>query len=146
MDALRVEDEHEIIVNQRYLSCHSRLSQSTCAMVGRSKFMKTILLLVISNIFMNLAWYGHLKFKNEALWVVILASWGLALFEYIFQVPANRIGSDQWTVPQLKILQECITLIVFTVIACVLFRSPLRWNYCVSYVFILGAVFFAFKF
>jgi uncharacterized protein (DUF486 family) len=108
--------------------------------------MKTILLLVISNTFMNLAWYGHLKFKNEALWVVILASWGLALFEYIFQVPANRIGSEQWTVPQLKILQECITLVVFTVLAFALFRSPLKWNYCISYGFILGAVFFAFKF
>ena len=66
---------------------------------------------------MNLAWYGHLKFKNQSVWFMILASWGLAFFEYIFQVPANRIGSDQWTVPQLKISQECVTLIVFTVIA-----------------------------
>jgi uncharacterized protein (DUF486 family) len=87
-----------------------------------------------------------LKFKNQALWLVILASWGLALFEYIFQVPANRIGSEQWSVPQLKILQECITLVVFTVVAFVLFRSPLKWNYCVSYALIVGAVFFAFKF
>jgi uncharacterized protein (DUF486 family) len=108
--------------------------------------MKTIILLVISNVFMNLAWYGHLKFKDRALWVVILASWGLALFEYIFQVPANRIGSNEWSVPQLKILQECITLVVFTVVAFVLFRSPMKWNYIVSYVFIIGAVFFAFKF
>lgn len=108
--------------------------------------MKTILLLLASNVFMNLAWYGHLKFKNKALWLVILASWGLAFFEYIFQVPANRIGSSEWTVPQLKILQECITLIVFTVIALVLFRSPIKWNYCVSYALIIGAIFFAFKF
>ena len=108
--------------------------------------MKTIILLVLSNTFMNLAWYGHLKFKHSALWIAILVSWGIALFEYIFQVPANRLGSDQWTVPQLKILQEAITLIVFTVIAFVLFRSPLKWNYVVSYAFIISAVFFAFKF
>jgi uncharacterized protein (DUF486 family) len=108
--------------------------------------MKTILLLIISNAFMNLAWYGHLKFKDQPLWLVILASWGLALFEYIFQVPANRIGSQEWTVPQLKILQECVTLVVFTAVAFLLFRSPVKWNYCVSYLFIVGAIFFAFKF
>lgn len=78
---------------------------------------------------MNLAWYGHLRFRNAALWLAILVSWGLALFEYIFQVPANRIGASEWTVPQLKILQEeCITLVVFTVIAFLLFGSALRWN------------------
>ncbi len=95
---------------------------------------------------MNLAWYEHLKFKNQALWLVILASWALAFFEYCFQVPANRIGSSPWTVPQLKILQECITLVVFTVLALVLFNSPMKWNYLVSYALIVGAVFFAFKF
>ncbi len=79
--------------------------------------MKTIILLTISNTFMNLAWYGHLKFKGQPLWIVILASWGIALFEYIFQVPANRIGSNEWSVTQLKILQECITLVVFTIVA-----------------------------
>ena len=108
--------------------------------------MKTVVLLIISNTFMNMAWYGHLKFKHSALWVAILLSWGLALFEYIFQVPANRIGSEQWSVPQLKILQECITLVVFTVVAWALFRSPMKWNYLVSYAFIVGAVFFAFRF
>jgi uncharacterized protein (DUF486 family) len=108
--------------------------------------MKTIILLILSNTFMNLAWYGHLKFKNSALWVAILVSWGVALFEYIFQVPANRIGSNQWTVPQLKILQECITLVVFMSVAFVLFRSPMKWNYLVSYALIIGAVFFAFRF
>ncbi len=75
-----------------------------------------------------------------------LASWLIAFFEYAFQVPANRIGSNEWTVPQLKILQECITLIVFTVIAFALFRSPVKWNYLVSYAFIIGAVYFAFRF
>ena len=108
--------------------------------------MKTIALLTISNVFMNLAWYGHLKFKNDALWLVILASWGLAFFEYCFQVPANRIGSYEWSVPQLKVLQECITLVVFTIVAFVLFRSPLKWNILVSYALIISAVFFAFKF
>lgn len=108
--------------------------------------MKTILLLTISNTFMNLAWYGHLKFRDQPLWIVILLSWGVALFEYVFQVPANRIGSYEWSVPQLKVLQECITLVVFTVVAFLLFRSPLKWNIAVSYLFIVGAVFFAFKF
>ena len=103
--------------------------------------MRTIILLAISNLFMNLAWYGHLKFRNSALWIAVLVSWGIAFFEYLFQVPANRIGSDQWTVPQLKILQECITLVVFTLVAFVLFRSPVRWNYFVSYALIVGAVF-----
>src|SRR5213592_4084950 len=95
--------------------------------------MKTVLLLALSNTFMNLAWYGHLKFKEQPLWIVILASWGIALFEYLFQVPANRIGSNEWSVPQLKVLQECITLIVFTLVSFALFRSPIKWNYCVSY-------------
>jgi uncharacterized protein len=108
--------------------------------------MRTIILLAISNLFMNLAWYGHLKFRNSPLWIAVLVSWGMAFFEYLFQVPANRIGSDQWTVPQLKVLQECITLIVFTLVACALFRSPFRWNYFVSYALIVAAMFFAFKY
>jgi uncharacterized protein (DUF486 family) len=108
--------------------------------------MKTIILLTISNIFMNVAWYGHLRFKDQPLWSVILMSWGIAFFEYLFQVPANRIGSYEWTLPQLKVLQECITLIVFTLVAFVLFRSPVRWNYFVSYALITGAAYFAFKF
>ena len=103
------------------------------------------MLLTISNTFMNLAWYGHLKFKNQPLWIVILASWGLALFEYAFQVPANRIGAREWSVPQLKVLQECITLVVFMLVAFVLFRSPIKWNIAVAYGLIIGAVFFAFK-
>src|SRR4051812_15004485 len=108
--------------------------------------MRTIALLTISNVFMNLAWYGHLKFRDQPLWIVILGSWGIALFEYIFQVPANRIGATEWSVPQLKVLQECITLLVFTVVAFLLFRSPLKWNIAVAYTLIVGAVFFAFKF
>lgn len=108
--------------------------------------MQTIILLTISNTFMNLAWYGHLKFKDQPLGLVIFASWGIAFSEYLFQVPANRLGSAKWTVPQLKVMQECITLVVFTIVAFVLFRSPIRWNIAVSYGLILAAVFFAFHF
>jgi hypothetical protein len=107
--------------------------------------VKTIILLTISNLFMNLAWYGHLKFKDQPLWIVILVSWGVAFFEYLFQVPANRLGSDQWSVPQLKVLQECVTLVVFSLLAVLLFRSPVKWNLIVSYSFIVGAVYFAFR-
>ena len=106
--------------------------------------MKTVILLIISNIFMTLAWYGHLKFKNTTLIVAIAASWGLALFEYCFQVPANRIGSDMFSLTQLKIIQECITLAVFTLIAYLLFGETLKWNNLVSYALLVGAVFFAF--
>ncbi|HEY8561729.1 MAG TPA: DMT family protein [Pyrinomonadaceae bacterium] len=106
--------------------------------------MKTIILLVISNIFMTLAWYGHLKFKQSALWLAILASWGLAFFEYIFQVPANRAGAETYSVTQLKILQEAITLTVFTVLAYFLFGETLKWNNLVSYALLVGAVYFAF--
>lgn len=106
--------------------------------------MKTVLLLVISNVFMTLAWYGHLKFKESALWLAIAASWGLALFEYIFQVPANRMGSEIFSVTQLKVIQECVTLVVFTVLAYFMFGESLKWNNVVSYLFLVGAVFFAF--
>jgi len=108
--------------------------------------MKTIILLTTSNVFMNLAWYGHLKFRDQPLWIAILASWGIALFEYIFQVPGNRIGANEWTVPQLKVLQECITLVVFTIVAFALFRSPVKWNIGVSYALVAAAVYFAFGF
>lgn len=106
--------------------------------------MKTVGLLIISNIFMTFAWYGHLKHKQSALWLAILASWGLAFFEYVFQVPANRIGAETYSVTQLKILQEAITLTVFTVIAYFLFGETLKWNNIVSYVLLIGAVYFAF--
>ena len=106
--------------------------------------MKTVALLLVSNIFMTIAWYGHLKYKKEPLILAIFASWGLAFFEYVFQVPANRIGSDHFSLTQLKIIQECITLLVFTVFAFLVFREPLRWNNLVSYGFLVGAVCFAF--
>jgi uncharacterized protein len=108
--------------------------------------MKTIILLVISNAFMTIAWYGHLKYKSKPLVWVILISWGIALFEYVFQVPANRLGSQTFSVTQLKIMQECITLAVFTLIAYLMFGETLKWNNIVSYVLIVGAVFFSFGF
>ncbi len=106
---------------------------------------KTIMLLVISNIFMTFAWYGHLKLKSKPLVLMIAMSWLIALPEYIFQVPANRTGSEMLTVTQLKIMQECITLVVFTVIAFLLFGERPGWNILVSYLFIVGAVYFAFR-
>ena len=108
--------------------------------------MKTVILLVISNVFMTIAWYGHLKYKNKPLVLAIGLSWSVALLEYIFQVPANRIGSRTFSVTQLKILQECITLAVFTVIAYLMFGETLKWNNYISYALIVGAVYFSFGF
>lgn len=108
--------------------------------------MITALLLFLSNIFMTLAWYGHLKFKDKPLWLVIVVSWALAFFEYLFQVPANRIGSDRFTLTQLKVMQECITIVVFTVMVGLLFRQMPRWNNIVSFLLIVAAVYFTFNF
>ncbi len=106
--------------------------------------LKTILLLIASNIFMTFAWYGHLKFKESPLWIAVVLSWGLAFFEYTCQVPANRIGSEVMSLTQLKILQETITLVIFTIIAYAFFGETLKWNNVVSYVLLIGAVYFAF--
>jgi len=108
--------------------------------------MYTLLLLIVSNIFMTFAWYGHLKLQGKPMALLILMSWGIALFEYIFQVPANRMGVTRYgfSVVQLKILQECITLAVFSVIAYLMFGQTLRWNHLVSYALVVGAVYFAF--
>ncbi len=94
---------------------------------------------------MTFAWYGHLKFKEVALWKVVLVSWGIAFFEYCFQVPANRIGHEVFSAPQLKVMQEVITLLVFGVFSIVYLQEDLKWNYVVAFLLILGAVFFAFK-
>ena len=107
--------------------------------------MWPIILLFLSNIFMTIAWYGHLKYKNEALWKVILVSWLIAFFEYCLQVPANRLGYGSFTAAQLKIMQEVITLVVFAGFSVLYLKEEIRWNYVVSFCFILGAVFFAFK-
>lgn len=104
-----------------------------------------IILLTISNIFMTFAWYGHLRFKSSALWVVILVSWGIALFEYCFQVPANRIGYEFFSPAQLKTIQEVITLVVFGFFSVLYLKEEFRWNYLVGFFFIILAVFFVFK-
>ncbi|MCQ2743347.1 MAG: DMT family protein [bacterium] len=104
-----------------------------------------VLLLTISNIFMTFAWYGHLKYKGSALWIVILVSWGIALFEYCFQVPANRIGHEYYTAAQLKTMQEAITLIVFSVFSVLYLKEDFQWNYLVGFILIILAVFVIFK-
>lgn len=102
--------------------------------------MKTILLLTISNVFMTFAWYGHLKHRSAPLIVAILASWGIAFFEYCFQVPANRWGYGQFNAAQLKTIQEVITLIVFAVFSVTYLKEPFRWNYAVGFGLIVAAV------
>jgi uncharacterized protein (DUF486 family) len=106
---------------------------------------KTVALLVASNVFMTFAWYGHLKYRSRPLVLAIVVSWLIALPEYMLQVPANRIGYGQLSGFQLKILQEVITLAVFMVFAWVYLGESLRWNYAVSFVLILAAVWFAFR-
>ena len=116
----------------------------------------TVALLVVSNIFMTFAWYGHLKLQQlkiitsqtSLIWVILI-SWGIALLEYCFMVPANRIGFEgnggQFSLMQLKVMQECITLVVFTVFTVVLFRGePLNWNHLAAFVCLVAAVYFVF--
>ena len=120
------------------------------------KIFLTITLLVISNVFMTLAWYGHLKmkefkwFETLPLIAIILISWGIAFFEYIFQVPANRIGFREnggpFTLLQLKVIQEVITLVVFTLFSTIAFKNEtFRWNHFIGFVFLILAVYFIFK-
>ena len=107
--------------------------------------MKTVSLLLVSNVFMTIAWYGHLKFKSAPLWGAILVSWLIASVEYCFQVPANRIGHYQFTAAQLKTIQEVITLLVFSVFSVIYLKEDLKWNYLVGFAMIIVAVFFIFK-
>ena len=120
------------------------------------KAITTIGLLILSNIFMTLAWYGHLKFKelkwfeNLGLIAIIFISWGLALFEYFFQVPANKIGYKEnggpFTLMQLKVIQEVITLITFTIFSLLFFKNEtFRWNHAIGFAFLVLAVYFIFK-
>jgi uncharacterized protein (DUF486 family) len=107
--------------------------------------MKTIVLLTISNVFMTVAWYGHLKYKSSPLWIAIIVSWFIAFFEYCFQVPANRIGYGQFTGVQLKTIQEVITLTVFCVFSILYLKEDLRWNHLAGFAMIIGAVVLIFK-
>ena len=104
-----------------------------------------VLLLTTSNVFMTFAWYGHLKYKSYPLWGVIVGSWGIAFFEYLLMVPANRWGSVSYSVAQLKILQEVITLTVFVPFAWVYMREPVRMNYLWAALCMCGAVYFMFR-
>jgi uncharacterized protein (DUF486 family) len=108
--------------------------------------MATILLLILSNVFMPAAWYGHLRFKSAALWGVILVSWGIAFFEYCLQVPANRLGHNAgFTAAELKTIQEVITLVVFVAFAALYLREKIEWNVIIGFVFIAAGAFFVFK-
>jgi len=108
--------------------------------------MKTIILLVLSNLFMTYAWYGHLKTLADRPWyVAALLSWGVALFEYLLQVPANRIGATTLSLGQLKIMQEVITLLVFVPFAVLYMRQPLKMDFLWAGLCVLGAVFFMFR-
>ncbi len=108
--------------------------------------VRTIVLLTVSNIFMTFAWYGHLKFKELPLWKVVLISWGIAFFEYCLMVPANRHGFvNGFNGFQLKMAQEVITLVVFSVFAVWYLKEPFHWRYLVSFAFLLGAVYFMFR-
>jgi len=106
--------------------------------------MRTIGLLLASNIFMTVAWYGHLRFKGVALWKVVLVSWCIAFFEYCLQVPANRWGHGQFSAYQLKIMQEIITLVVFVAFSALWLGESPRWNHLVAFALIFAAVIFAF--
>jgi len=106
-------------------------------------WLVTLTLLTVSNVFMTFAWYGHLRHKQTALWLVVLVSWLIAFMEYCFQVPANRIGSNAGiSTAQLKTIQEVVTLTVFCVFSILYLREPLKWNYLLGFIFIaVGALF-----
>ena len=104
-----------------------------------------VLLLIFSNIFMTFAWYGHLKFKDSPLWTVVLVSWGIALFEYCLQVPANRMGHQIFSAAQLKGMQEVITLAVFAVFSVTYLGEKIRWNHIAGFALLIVAAALIFK-
>ena len=107
---------------------------------------KTVLLLICSNVFMTFAWYGHLKdLRSKPLWIAIVVSWGIAFFEYVLQVPANRIGHQAFSIGQLKILQEVITLSVFVPFALLYMKEPVKLDYLWAALCVCGAVYFVFR-
>lgn len=120
-------------------------------MALENKNMWTIALLTISNVFMTFAWYGHLKnLKSSPLWIAVLISWGIAFFEYCFQVPANRLGyaagSGQFNLAQLKTIQEVITLAVFCLFSIFYMNQAIKWNHMIAFGLMIAAVFFVFNF
>lgn len=138
-------------VSSHYLCGTAALILKICRMKG----LTTIILLAISNTFMTVAWYGHLKFKdtfwgqNLGLFSIILISWGLAFFEYLFQVPANRIGFKEnggpYSMVELKTIQEAITLIAFMLFSSIVFKQKFEWNHILGFCLIIAAVFVIFK-
>ena len=110
-----------------------------------SAYLTPILLLVASNVFMTLAWYGHLRFKETPLATVIFAAWGIALIEYCMAVPANRFGSAVYTTAQLKTIQEVITLLVFAGFSVLYLKEPITWNYGIGFALIAAGSFFVFR-
>ncbi len=109
------------------------------------RYVLPIALLLVANVFMTFAWYGHLKIKDAPMWLVIVASWAIAFFEYCLQVPANRIGHETFTAAELKTMQEIITLVVFSVFSVLYLKEEFRWNYLVGFGFMVVAAFFIFK-
>ena len=107
-------------------------------------FTAPVLMLVASNVFMTFAWYGHLKVEHRALWIIVLVSWGIAFFEYLLMVPANRWGHFSYSATELKIIQEVITLTIFAGFAIIYLGEKLRWNHVVAFLCILAAVGFTF--
>lgn len=105
----------------------------------------TIGLLLCSNLFMTVAWYGHLKFPARSLWLVVLVSWGIAFFEYCLQVPANRVGYGYFNAAELKTIQEILSLSVFAAFSVFYLGEPLRWNYALGFLLIIAAAFLIFK-
>jgi uncharacterized protein len=103
-----------------------------------------VLMLIGSNVFMTFAWYGHLRFKTSALWIAVVASWGIAFFEYWLQVPANRMGYGFYTASQLKTIQEILTLSVFVVFSVLYLHEPVKWNVLVGFALMIAAAFFIF--
>ena len=114
-------------------------------MIWSSPKVLPILLLLASNVFMTFAWYGHLRFKASPLWLAVVASWGIALVEYCFAVPANRYGSAIYSAAQLKTMQEVITLLVFSVFSLTYLKEPISWNHLVGFALISAGAFFIFQ-
>jgi uncharacterized protein (DUF486 family) len=108
------------------------MEASNMVMNPTSAFFATVALLTTSNIFMTFAWYGHLKFQNHPMYVFILVSWGIAFFEYCFQVPGNRIGHQFFSAVELKATQEVITMLVFIAFSIIFLGEPIRWNHCLG--------------
>jgi uncharacterized protein (DUF486 family) len=120
--------------------------QSARIAVNGKTILITIGMLVLSNVFMTIAWYGHLKSLSSKPWIIAaLISWGIALFEYLLQVPANRLGNEVLTIPQLKILQEAIALTVFIPISVIFLKEKITLDYFLAMLCIMGAVFFIFR-